>query len=138
MTTIRALHEVDPGFPATAQHQDAVRYPVVAGIFRFADCVGGAPIQSELDAVIGADAAGQAAAARQAADKSEAAAHKVNPDVQAFLNFTEADLDGWIATFIEAAPLTLAQVKTNLGVAFRVLGRLAQDGARGKSLRNGL
>lgn len=52
MSTIRAMYEKDPGFPATDQHPNAVRYPIIAGVYRFADAIGGQPTQAEVDALL--------------------------------------------------------------------------------------
>lgn len=79
--------------------------------------------------------AATAAAARLSTDASEQASVKLDAQVQTFLNFTPAQLDAWVATNIEAAGLTLAQVKANSGTAFKVLGRIALAAGRGRTLR---
>ena len=54
MSQIRCIYTKDPGFPATDQHPDAIRYPfshpVVGSLL--VDALGGAPVQSEIDAVL--------------------------------------------------------------------------------------
>lgn len=77
----------------------------------------------------------QAVAAREGTDATECDAIKQDAQVTNFLNMTPAQLDTWIGNNIEAAPITLAQLKSNLGTALKVLGRLAQQGARGRRLR---
>ena len=52
MSIIRRLYDRDPGFPATDQHPDAVRYPIEVGVFRFVDAVGGEPTLEEIEAVL--------------------------------------------------------------------------------------
>lgn len=137
MTTIRMLHEVDPGTPATDQHPDAVRYPVVAGPFRFADCVGGAPTQPELDARVGLDAAGLVLAARLAADAADLVALKADTNTMAFVNFSFTQLDNWVDNNVGAASVnTVALLKAACVTAFKVLGRIALVAVR-KWVRNG-
>lgn len=137
MTQIRTLYATEPPFPATDQHPAAVRYAINVGGMKFADCVGGPPSQAELDGVLGLDATGVAAAARVAADTADLAVCAQDPQVTAFLNMSPAELDAWVATNITAAGITLAQLKTNSGIAITVLGKLALNAARGRKLRNG-
>lgn len=95
--------------------------------------------QAVVDAfdIAAAQAAENADAARVAADTVDLGVCAVDPQVTAFLNFSPADLDAWVANNITAAPITLAQLKTNTGIAIQVLGKLALMGARGRKLRNG-
>lgn len=81
------------------------------------------------------DAALDAAAQRRATDITEQELVKADNQVQQFLNFTPAQLDAWVANNIEAAGLTLSQVKTNTGTALKVLGRIALAAGRGRPLR---
>lgn len=92
MTRIRSIYEVEPNFPATDQHPNAERFPVSIGIFRFADCVGGAPTQAELEAHLGLDAAGMAEKARLAADEAERAEAKADSQIASDLNMTPAEI----------------------------------------------
>lgn len=48
MINIRCVYEADPGFPATDQHPDAVRYKVGGYVV---DAVGGEPTIDEVNAV---------------------------------------------------------------------------------------
>lgn len=64
--------------------------------------------------------------AREIADTTDAEEVKADNQVQAFLNFTPAQLDAWIESNV-----TGAGNKTG----FKVLGRLAQAAARGRALR---
>lgn len=49
MSTIRCMYRVEPPFPATDQHPDAVRH-FVAGWF--VDAIGGEPTEAEVQAVL--------------------------------------------------------------------------------------
>ena len=75
-----------------------------------------------------------AAISRAAIDDAECAAAKQDNQERAFLNMTPAELDTWIDNNIAAAG-TLAVLRTNTATALRVLGRLAQNAARGRRLR---
>lgn len=63
---------------------------------------------------------------RKMADAVECEQAKANNDVVAFLNMTPAELDAWVGANITGA---------GAQIAFKVLGRLAQNAARGKPLR---
>jgi malate synthase len=71
---------------------------------------------------------------RHDADAAEAAAVKADAQVQTFLNFTPAQLDAWVDNNIGTAA-TLAELKTRCSTAFKVLGRIALAGGRGRKLR---
>lgn len=122
---------VKPDFPADDQAPGAAWYQF--GAFWIAAI--GQPIQADVDAYLGVDAAGQAAAARVAADAADTATCQQDPTVLAFLNMSPADLDAWVAQNITGAPIALTQLKTNAGVAITVLGKLALVAARGRRLR---
>ena len=68
-------------------------------------------------------------------DAAEQAAVKADAQVLSFLNMTPAQLDTWVDNNIGAAGLTLAQVKANSSIAFKVLGRIALAAGRGRILR---
>lgn len=99
--------------------------------------------QAEQDAVLAvyaahdpaaSDAADAAVAQREATDAAECEAAKADNQVRAFLNMTPAELDAWVDTNIGAAG-TLAALRTSTATALKVLGRLAQQGARGRRVR---
>lgn len=137
MTQIRTVYHPgpdgkrrEPNFPATDQHPQAVRYAVdhpVAGLLTV-DAVGPAPTATEVDVHLGTDAPALATQQRVTQDAAEREVCKVDPDVAAFLNFTPAQLDAWVDANITGA---------GNKVAFKVLGKLALMGARGRPLRNG-
>lgn len=123
MSQIRCVYTEEPIFPATDQHQDAVRYSVAIGIFRFADCIGGAPTQSELEAHLGIDAAGLVVKQRIVDDETEAAQAKIDAQIQADLNLTAQGIsDALDAIF----PLFTAPQKAFM----RRLTRMAQASGR--------
>lgn len=63
---------------------------------------------------------------RRIIDDAECEAAKIDGQIVAFLNMTPAQLDVWVDTNITGAgPRT----------AFKILGRLAQNAARGKTMR---
>lgn len=63
---------------------------------------------------------------RRVLDDAECEAAKIDGQIVAFLNMTPAQLDTWVdANITGAGPRT----------AFKILGRLAQNAARGKALR---
>ena len=49
MSTILIIYDVEPTFPATDQHPNAVRYQVGG---KWVDAIGGEPTQEEIDAVL--------------------------------------------------------------------------------------
>lgn len=49
MSKIYVIYESDPGFPATDQHPDAIRY-IVEG--KIVDAIGGPPSLAEIEAVL--------------------------------------------------------------------------------------
>ena len=128
--TIRCIFQVEPNFPAIDQHPDASRYTVWPYIV---DAIG-EPTLAEVEAKLGLDAAGLAAAARIADDVAEQATVKADNQVQTFLNFTPAQLDNWVDNNIVGAA-TLAALRTACGTAFKVLGRIALAAGRGRFLR---
>lgn len=75
---------------------------------------------------LASEAARTATAARLAADTTEAAAVKVEAQVQTFLNMTPSELDQWCDSNLPAG---------GTRVMGKVLGRLAQSAARGQKLR---
>lgn len=145
MSTIRTIYlpnadgsRQNPGFPATAQHPLAVRYPFdhpTLGALNV-DAINGPPIQAEIDAQQGIDAAGQAVSLRRSTDATEAALVKADANVLTFLNMSPTDLDAWIDQNIGSAGTPAAAV-VKVVVALKVLGRIALAAGRGKSLRNG-
>lgn len=117
-----------PNFPATDQHPQAVRYPFdhpTRGALNV-DAVGGAPTLAEVNAAGQWDVAAQAVAQRVAADAVDLGVCAVDPNVVAFLNMSPADLDAWVDANIPAGASR---------TAFKVLGKLALTGARGRQLR---
>lgn len=53
MSTIRVMYSVEPNFPATDQHPDAVRYHItVDGREWWIDALGGEPSADEVRAVL--------------------------------------------------------------------------------------
>jgi hypothetical protein len=119
-----------PNFPATDQHPAAVRYAFdhpTRGALNV-DAVGGAPTLAEVNVLLGLDAPAQAVAQRIAADAVDVGVCAVDPNVTAFLNMTPAELDAWVDANITGV---VAPVRT----AFKVLGKLALVGARGRQLR---
>lgn len=84
---------------------------------------------AEVNAALGLDAASQAAAQRAAADAVDLAACSADPAITAFLNMSPAELDAWVDTNITGAGNAAART------AFKVLGKLALIGARGRKLR---
>lgn len=118
----------NPGFPATDQHPQAVRYafdhPTLGALN--VDAIGAAPTLAEVNAVQGLDPAGQAVAQRVAADVVDLGTCSQDPNVTAFLNMSPAELDAWVDANIPAGASR---------VAFKVLGKLALTGARGRQLR---
>jgi hypothetical protein len=56
VTQIRCIYDVEPNFPATDQHPDAVRY--FAG-GKWVDAIGGEPTQTEIDTILGTGVTGQ-------------------------------------------------------------------------------
>lgn len=66
------------------------------------------------------------AGVRRSTDATEHAAAKGAANVQTFLNFTPAELDAWCDANLPAG---------GTRVMGKVLGRLAQQAARGKALR---
>lgn len=135
MTIIRCIYfpgtdgkRTAPNFPATDQHPQAVRYPFdhpTAGALNV-DAVGAAPALAEINAMLGLDAPAQAVAQRVAADAVDLGVCAVDPNVVAFLNMSPADLDAWVDANIPAGASR---------VAFKVLGKLALTGARGRQFR---
>ena len=49
MSTIRCIYAKDPGFPASDQHPDAVRYVIGKHIV---DAIGGEPTMAEIEAIL--------------------------------------------------------------------------------------
>lgn len=135
MTQIRCIYfpandgtRTAPNFPATDQHPQAVRYAFdhpTRGALNV-DAVGGAPTLADVNASLGLDAASQAVAQRVAADATDLAACAADPQVTAFLNMSPAELDAWVDANIPAGASR---------VAFKVLGKLALTGARGRQFR---
>lgn len=135
MSTIRCIYFPDsdgkrtaPDFPAADQHPQAVRYAFdhpTRGALNV-DAIGAAPTLAEVNATLGLDAAAQAGAQRIAADAADLTVCKADPNVVAFLNMSPADLDAWVDANIPAGASR---------VAFKVLGKLALAGARGRQLR---
>lgn len=126
MSTIRCIYEKDPGFPATDQHPDAVRYIVGAKVV---DALGGQPTQAEVDAFLGVDSAGQARAARIASDENERQACKLDAAIMPLVNMDKA---GWIAWAGTNFPTLTASERNRLGQLFWVVS----IGVR-RSVRNG-
>ena len=93
--------------------------------------------QAAVDAfdVAASNAADAAEIARLATDAAEVASAKIDNQAQTFLNFTPTQLANWITNNVSGAGLTLAQVKAGLDTALNVLGRIAQNAGRGRSLR---
>lgn len=121
MSTIRCVyHPVDgapcePKFPATDQHPDAVRYLV--GLY-YVDALGGMPTSAEVDAFLGQDAAGQAAAARVATDQQELAECKLDTTIISLINQTRAQWRTWAGNNF---PSLTAAERTRLGDLFWVV-----------------
>lgn len=135
MSAIRCIYfpaadgaRVAPPFPATDQHPQAVRYAFdhpTRGALNV-DAVGGAPTLAEVNVTLGLDAPAQAVAQRVAADAVDLGVCAVDPNVVAFLNMSPAELDAWVDANIPAGASR---------VAFKVLGKLALTGARGRQFR---
>lgn len=92
MSTIRCVYEKAPGFPATDQHPAAVRYPINAGPFKFADVIGGPPSQAEIDALLGTDAAGVTEAQRKTDIDATIAG---DATIQLLKGMTNAEFAAW-------------------------------------------
>lgn len=72
---------------------------------------------------------------RIATDAAEESAVKADSQVITFLNMSPTQLDNWVDNNISNAA-TLAALRTGTATALKVLGRIAQTGARGRLLRN--
>ena len=121
MSTIRAVYHPrdglpqQPAFPATDQHPDAVRY--LLGLY-FVDALGGPPLQSELDAELGVDAAGQSAAFRLVLDEQERSDCKLDATIMGLVDQTRAQWRTWAGTNF---PTLTAPERTRLGDLFWVV-----------------
>ena len=137
MSTIRRIYQPNgdgsanpPNFPATDQHPAAVRYTVAHALGALViDAIGGVPTLAEIDAVLGRDAAGQAAAARIAADEQERAECKLDATIIGLVDQTRAQWRTWAGTNF---PTLTAPERTRLGDLFWVVS----IGVR-QRLRNG-
>lgn len=118
MSQIKCVYEKEPRLPPTDQHPLAERFKIGN---RWVDAVGGQPTQAEVDAAINPPAD-----PRKALDDAEADQARVHAQTITFLNMTPAELDAWCDQNLPAGGTR------TMG---KVLGRLAQQAARGKVLR---
>ena len=115
MSTIRVIYEKDPGFPATDQHPDAVRYQVGT---KFVDAIGGQPTQAEVDAVLGLDAASIAEATRVASVNT---AISGDAQIQALKVMTVSDFDAWWTANVTTVAQAITIVKRIARIVVRKL-----------------
>lgn len=106
MSTIRAVYVVEPNFPATDQHPDAVRY--VVGNF-FVDAIGGQPTLQEVLDVISPP------------DSPRVSALKAAPDLVDLVTRLQAATPAQIDAWLTANMTNLAQARTVLGAVVKVL-----------------
>lgn len=71
---------------------------------------------------------------RRVLDEQEAEAAKLDNQIMTFLNWTPTQLEAWLATNIDNAA-TLADIKAAVHTALSVLGRIAINAGRNRSLR---
>jgi len=119
MSMIRAAYEKEPSFPATDQHPDAVRYVISGGgKFTCADVINGPPMQAEVDAFLGLDAAGLAKQQRFATDNAERDACAFDSAIMALVNQTKAEWIAWAGTNF---PTLTGPERNKLGQLFWVV-----------------
>jgi hypothetical protein len=98
--TIRVVYTSEPSFPATDQHQNAVRYQIGA---LWVDAVGAAPTQADVDAFFA-----------PSADDVRKTAFKADPNYQTMLAQLKSATPAQVSTYITNNVTDLASARAML------------------------
>jgi len=108
MTIIKATHEAAPNFPATNYHPQCERHPIDIGGMKYADCIGGAPTQAEIEVFLRLDPESIAASLAEEARKAALRADAMRQQLIAQL---EVATPAQISNYVDANVTNLAEAR---------------------------